>query len=78
MIGKVTLHCEAAITVVTWRALSTILCSSKPHLPPDWSIQPIMRDLCEAVRTKLDACLGMAVHLQVSASGNQQACTCIV
>ena len=80
MVSKVTLHCEAAITVVTWRTLSAMLCSSKPHLPPDWSIQLIMRDLCEAVRTKLDACLGMAIQLQAAATTtNQQVCidTCL-
>ena len=75
MVGKVTLHCEAAITVTTWRTLLKILCTSKPHLPPDWSIQPIVKDLCEAVRTKLDACLGIAVQLQTI--NNDQVCSII-
>ena len=75
MVGKVTLHCEAAITVTTWRTLLKMLCTSKPHLPPDWSVQPIVKDLCEAVRTKLDACLGMAVQLQTITSDCDQVCT---
>ena len=75
MVGKVTLHCEAAVTVTTWRTLLKILCSSKPHLPSDWSIQPIIKDLCDALRTKLDACLKMAVQLQAATSDNGQVCT---
>ena len=74
MVGKVTLHCEAAITVTTWRTLLKMLCTSKPHLPPDWSIQPIVKDLCEAVRTKLDTCLGIAIQLQTITSDYGQVC----
>ena len=75
MVSKVTLHCEAAITVATWRTLSTILHTSKPHLPADWSIQSMMKDLCEAVRTKLDVCLRIAVELQAASGGNLEVCT---
>jgi len=77
MVAKVTLHSEAAITVTTWRAMLKILCSSKPHLPPDWSIQPIVKDLCDAVRTKLDACLRMAVQLQAVTSDDKISQVCI-
>ncbi|XP_065919040.1 FIGNL1-interacting regulator of recombination and mitosis-like [Dysidea avara] len=66
LVGKVTLSCEAAITVATWRVMMKLLCRSKPHLPDDWSIQPIMFDLCEAVKAKLAMCLRIGVQLQTS------------
>ena len=74
LVGKVTLSCEAAITVATWRIMMKLLCRNKPHLPEDWSIQPIMYDLCEAVKTKLAVCLRTGVQLQASNSGANQVC----
>lgn len=77
MVGKVTLHSEAAITVTTWRTLLKILCNSKPHLPADWSMQPIIKDVCDAMRTKLDVCLRIAIQLQAVTSGSSQVCISI-
>ena len=74
LVGKVTLSCEAAITVATWRVMMKLLCRSKPHLPDDWSIQPIMFDLCEAVKAKLAMCLRIGVQLQTSNNEANQVC----
>jgi len=76
LVGKVTLSCEAAITVATWRVMMKLLCRCKPHLPGDWSIQPIVFDLCEAAKTKLEMCLRIGVQLQVSNNGTNQVCMC--
>ena len=35
----------------------------------------MMKDLCEAVRTKLDVCLRIAVELQAASGGNLEVCT---
>ena len=58
-VADVSLTFDPSLPVLCWKSIGKVLCKSKPHLlSHDWSVQPIVSQLCVAIETKCKECVG--------------------
>ena len=70
-VSRLSMNFDPSLTVLAWKALGKLLCRVKGHLHDDWSIQPIIKELCVTMETKASECVQCAPTLTNEVSSNR-------
>lgn len=54
------LHFDPSLCVLVWRGVGRMVCRGKSVLSDEWSIRPIISDICIAMETKALECVQCA------------------